>query len=377
MDLPLTDWLDHTLYHNTLRDWAVALGAALIAVSLALLVRRLLARKLRATAATTATDWDDFLLAVVEKTRLLPLVVAGLALGSLWLELPPKTQGAVKTVFVLTFLVQATLWAAACIDFWVERYRRRRLETDAAAATTLVAMRFIGKLALYSVLLLLALDNVGVDVTALVAGLGVGGVAVALAVQNILGDLFASLSIVIDKPFVIGDFIVVGDYAGTVEYIGLKTTRLRSLSGEQLIFSNSDLLGSRVRNYKRMAERRILFGFGVVYQTPAEMLAEIPELVRGIIDRQEMARFDRAHFKTFGDSAFEFEVVYFVLSPEYAVYMNVQQAINLELLRELTARDVQFAYPTRTLFIERTAEANGAERTAEPEREAEPVSSAH
>lgn len=371
MDLSLNGWLATGLYGNSLLDWTIALSMALLSVLAALVVRRVLIRRLSRTAAASATDWDDFLLRLAEKTRLLPLAVAGLALGSLWLVLPPRPVKVIQTLLVLATLVQATLWASACIDFWVDRYRRRRLATDAAAATTVLALRFIGKLALYSVILLLALDNLGVDVTALVAGLGVGGIAVALATQNILGDLFASLSIVIDKPFVIGDFVVVGDHAGTVEHIGLKTTRLRSISGEQLVFANGDLLSSRVRNFKRMAERRILFGFGVVYQTPAAVVAAIPALVGEIVERQETARFDRAHFKAFGDSAFEFEVVYYVLSAEYGAYMDLQQAINLELLAAFAERGIEFAYPTRTLYVTRDGENEDRGSTGKAEAEAE------
>jgi small-conductance mechanosensitive channel len=205
---------------------------------------------------------------------------------------------------------------------------------------------------LYVLVLLMVLDNLGVDVTALVASLGIGGVAVALAVQNILTDLFACLSISIDKPFVLGDFIIVGDLLGTVEHIGLKTTRVRSLSGEQLIFSNNDLLGSRVRNFKRMYERRVVFTFGVVYQTRHEQLRRIPDMVRAIIEARENTRFDRAHFKAYGDSSLDFEVVYYVLVPDYNIYMDIQQAINLDLFERFEKEGIGFAYPTRTVYMQ-------------------------
>jgi small-conductance mechanosensitive channel len=179
----------------------------------------------------------------------------------------------------------------------------------------------------------------------------VGSIAVALAIQNILADLFASLSIALDQPFVIGDFIIVDDYLGTVENIGLKTTRVRSLSGEQLVFANNDLLNSRIRNYKRMGERRVLFTFGVIYQTPIEQLEQISAWVKEIIQTHEQARFDRAHFKSFGDSALVFEVVYYVQSPDYNLYMDIQQAINLALMKRFEKNGIEFAYPTQTLFI--------------------------
>jgi small-conductance mechanosensitive channel len=199
---------------------------------------------------------------------------------------------------------------------------------------------------------LLALDNMGVNITGLVAGLGIGGIAVALALQNILGDLFASLSIILDKPFVIGDFIVVDQLMGTVEHVGLKTTRIRSLSGEQVIFSNAGLLQSRIRNFKRMAERRVVFTVGVTYQTPYEKLARISALLREAVELQQGVRFDRAHFKEYGDFALVYEIVYFVTSPDYNKYMDIQQAINFEIYRRFQQEGLEFAYPTQTLFVQ-------------------------
>jgi len=193
--------------------------------------------------------------------------------------------------------------------------------------------------------------------TALVASLGIGGIAVALAAQSILGDVFASLAIALDRPVVIGDFIVVGEVMGTVERVGLKTTHLRSLSGELIVLPNNDLLSSRIRNYKRMFERRVLFTFGVTYQTPAESLQRIPGLVRELVERQELARFDRAHLAVFGPSALEFEVVYFVRDPDYNKHMDIQQQILLGLIRALDEAGVEFAYPTQTIHMAAPAEA--------------------
>ncbi|MDH7478761.1 MAG: mechanosensitive ion channel family protein, partial [Syntrophomonadaceae bacterium] len=198
---------------------------------------------------------------------------------------------------------------------------------------------------------LLILDNLGVKISALIAGLGIGGIAVALALQTILGDLFGSLTIVLDKPFVIGDFITIDDLSGTVEHIGLKSTRIRSLSGEMLIISNHDLLNSRIRNYQQMQERRVVLQIGVVYQTPHQKLAAIPDLIRQVIEAQEGVRFGRAHFKSYGTSALEFEVVYYILSPDYDYFMDRQQKINLEILRRFEENQIAFAYPTQTLYV--------------------------
>jgi len=201
------------------------------------------------------------------------------------------------------------------------------------------------------VISLTVLDNLGVNITTLIASLGIGGIAVALALQNILGDIFSSLSIVLDKPFVIGDFIVVDEAVGTVEYVGLKTTRLRSLGGEQIIFSNSDLLKSRIRNYQHMQTRRIAFTIGVAYETTAEQLAAIPSMIRGIDGRQANTSFDRAHFKEFTASALNFEVVYNVASADYNVYMDIQQAINLALFQRFAVESIKFATPTHTAHL--------------------------
>jgi small-conductance mechanosensitive channel len=191
----------------------------------------------------------------------------------------------------------------------------------------------------------------------LIAGLGVGGIAVALAVQNVLGDLFASVSIVLDKPFVVGDFIDLGGHMGVVENVGLKTTRVRSLSGEELVIANSDLLSTRIRNFKRMSQRRAAFDIGVVYGTPSDKLRRIPELARKAVESCDNTRFDRSHFKSFGDSALVFETVYFMTVPDYNAYMDTQQSINLELYQRFEAEDIEFAYPTQTLFLKTEAAA--------------------
>jgi len=199
---------------------------------------------------------------------------------------------------------------------------------------------------------LIILDNLNVEISTLVASLGIGGIAVALALQNILGDLFASLSITLDKPFAIGDFIVVDDFEGDVEDIGLKSTRIRSLSGEELIFSNTDLLSSRVRNFKRLEKRRISFGIGVVYGTPVEKLKKIPGMIEDIISPLENVEFDRTHFKTLGDFSLDFSVVYHVLEPAYAAYLDVQQVINLKIYQRFEEEGIEFAYPTQTVMLE-------------------------
>ena len=203
----------------------------------------------------------------------------------------------------------------------------------------------------WTIAVLIVLDNFGVKISTLIAGLGIGGVAIALATQAILKDLFGYFIIFFDHPFEIGDFIIVGDYMGVVDHIGIKTTRLLSLGGEQIVFSNTDLTDSRVRNYKRMARRRVVFKLGVIYQTTAQQLKEIPKVIEDIVRSIEDTIFDRAHFYSYGNFSLDFEVVYYVVGNDYNKYMNIQQEINLRIKEEFEKRGVEFAYPTQTLFL--------------------------
>ena len=338
---------------NPVWRWLVAVGILIfVGFILRILLWRLV-RRLRVVAAKTPGRFDDLVVELLDKTKSLFVFVVSLYAGAMILTLPVLAESILRGIFIVALLIQAGYWGNAFVAFWIRRNVQRKLTEDAATATSMAALGFVAKIAIWTVVALLALENLGIDVTALIAGVGIGGIAIALAVQNILADLFASLSIIVDKPFVIGDFIIVGELIGTVERIGLKTTRVRSLTGEQIIFSNSDLLSSRVRNYKRMYERRIAFSIGVTYQTPPEIIEIIPSLIEEIVSGLPDVRFDRCHFKAFGDFAIVFETVYFVLLPDYAVYMNVQQAINLAIMRTFAERHIEFAYPTQTLFVQR------------------------
>ncbi len=344
-------FLTQMFYSNPVWTWLLAAAVIIVVAMILILLRRFVHRRLVEFAKRTATKVDDLTAAVLGRTQFWFLAAVSLYVGSLVLTLPAVAVRVISTIAVLALLIQVGIWGTALVTFWMTRSVKRKLEEDAATATSMAALGFIIKLVLWAVILLLALDNMGLDITALIAGLGIGGIAVALALQSILGDLFASLSIVIDKPFVIGDFLIVDDLLGTVERIGLKTTRVRSLSGEQLVFANSDLLNSRIRNYKRMFERRIVFSIGVTYQTPSEKLTAIPAMIREIIEAQEMTRFDRAHFKAYGDFALMFETVYYVLVPDYNTYMDIQQAINLAIYERFEKEGIDFAYPTQTLYV--------------------------
>ena len=343
--------LDLSFLGNTLRAWSLALLTALLVLGALWVTKRILLAKFVALSEKTEARIDDLLASMLKRTNFYLMAVLALYAGSSFLEFSADAKYWIGRIALFTILIQVAIWGDALITYFIQNYQERHLKEGADRVTTLRAISFVVRLVLFSIILLLALDNMGVEIDTLIASLGVGSIAVALAVQNILSDLFASLSIAFDQPFVIGDFIIVDEHLGTVEKIGLKTTRVRSLSGEQLVFSNNDLLSSRIRNYKRMGERRILFTFGVIYQTPIETLEAIPGWVREIVQAQEETRFDRTHFKSFGDFSLDFEAVYYVLSPDYSIYMDIQQSINLGLMKRFEQEGVEFAYPTQTLFV--------------------------
>ena len=291
----------------------------------------------------------DLTALLVERTSRVFLWGVALYLGSLHLSLPPRIEHALTVAGVVVFWMQAGLWAVAAVRHALDLRRKRSAGLDALLTSSIDVITFAAGLVIWAMALLLALDNLGVQIKPLLAGLGISGIAVALAVQTVLADLLASMSIALDKPFGIGDFLSVGDYQGTVEHIGVKSTRLRALSGEQIIMSNGDILKARVRNYGRMRERRAVFQFGVAYDTSLEALAAIPPAVRQIIEAIPNMRFDRCHFLTYGDTALQFEVVYFVISADFNAYADAQQAINLAILERLRALKVNFAAATPTV----------------------------
>lgn len=348
----MMELLDRAYFDNTVRQYLYAAATTLAIIVAVWLLRAGLRRRARKIADRTDTSLDDLLLAVLDQTRALPVLLLSLSAGAAMLELPDGVARLVKPVATVAFFFQAGAWATGGIRFIVARQRQAR--RAAGELDTLPAVGVLGALGrglVWVIVLLLVLDNFGVDVTALVTGLGIGGVAVALALQTILSDLFASISIMLDKPFQVGDFIVAGDFMGTVERIGIKTTRVRALSGEQLVLANGDLVSARLRNFQDMAERRVVLTLGVVFETPAEMVEAIPGLIRDAIEEQDRARLDRSHFKEYGESALVFEAVYYVTEPDYNLYMDVQQDINLAIMRRFQARGVELAFPSRALYM--------------------------
>ena len=347
------EWLNtHTFLRVPARDWAAATLTVIVAYVVLSTVLHLICNRLDARAQRTGYRFDVLVTAVLRDTHPLFIALAALLAGSYFIDLPTRIANKLDHVWFVIIGFQVALWLNRGVKLWArDRLSSQTHATRNPVITSMTA--WVLRFALWSMLLLAILANVGVNITAFVASLGVGGVAVALAVQSILSDLFASLAIGLDKPFEIGDFIVFESIAGTVQHVGLKTTRIRSLSGEEIVASNTALLKSTIHNYKRMSERRIVFTFGVTYDARAAQLQKIPDIVRKAVEAAGNTRFDRAHFKEFGENALNFEVVYFVTDPDFNLYMDIQQRINLTILEGLENLGTSFALPTRTIQLVR------------------------
>lgn len=369
------EWNPEVLTQAEIAQVAIAAALAALVFAVLLYARANVRRWFARMAATERVEALELPAQVLSRTTVLFIAVVAVYVGLQWYELPPRAARFLDGAAKVVAFWQAGVWITTLAITVLERKRRESAD-DRALLGSLGILGFIARVLIWAVVLLLALDNLGVDVTALIAGLGIGGIAVALAVQNVLGDLLASLSITLDKPFVVGDFVIVGDFMGAVEYIGIKSTRLRSLSGEQIVMSNADLLSSRLRNYGRMAERRVVFTLSVTYETPQEKLEQLPALIRRTVERESGVRFDRSHFARYGASSLDFETVYYVLSADFNAYMDVQQRINFALMTEFRQLGVEFAYPTQKLFLERTRAASD-ERHLESAAPGRPRQPAH
>jgi small-conductance mechanosensitive channel len=356
------------ILNNTIREWMIALGIIISCMIILRLIQAIVITRIKVFSANTKTLLDDFIIRIIQTSVMPILYVLTFYFGLASLNLPTRADNILRiaTMVANTFFVLRIFTSFFGYFFNKALLRHdKNTQREKQAKGILIIIQAV----IWLVGILFLIDNLGYDITTLVAGLGIGGIAIALAAQTILGDLFSYLVIFFDKPFEIGDFITVDDKAGTVEYIGIKTTRIRTLSGEQLICSNTFLTNARVHNYKRMQERRIEFNFGVVYNTPAAKLKTIPPLVQKIIESVEDTRFDRAHFRSFGDFSLNFQVVYIVKTPDYNLYMDKQQTINLKIFELFEKEKIEFAYPTQTLFISRKNEegqehsGNGSEKS--------------
>ncbi|HTM65138.1 MAG TPA: mechanosensitive ion channel family protein [Flavipsychrobacter sp.] len=344
---------------NSVEQWLIALGILILCVIAIKVIKYIVIRNSKRLAAKTKTDIDDFVILIIEKSVVPLLYISSIffALSSLALSAKANRILYVATLFAGTFFILRILTAA--IRRFIFSFIKKR-ENGEAKQKQAQGLLIIINIVIWVLGCTFLIDNLGYNVTTLIAGLGIGGIAVALAAQTILGDLFSYFAIFFDRPFEIGDFIVVDDKMGTVEYIGIKTTRVNALGGEQLVFANTDLTKARLQNYKRMEQRRVVFQLRIFYNTPKEKVESVPAMVKKIIESKRPTRLDRGHLSALADYSYTFEFVYYVLSADYNVYMDIQQSIYFDIIAAFEKEGIEFAYPTQSVSIQ----SSQAERTS-------------
>lgn len=349
----MQQFLHSEYFGNSILTYLISIAVIAGSVLFLLLIKKLLISRIRKATQATAGVFDDFIISRIESLALPLLFIAAVYFGISTLYLSPQLDKIIDTAwkFILIYFVIRII--TSTIRFILLRSTGTTQDEESKKQHVRILV-FIISAIIWITGFIFLIDNLGYDITAIIAGLGIGGIAIALASQAILGDLFSYFVIFFDRPFEEGDFIVVGDKMGSVEHVGIKTTRLRSLSGEQIIFSNTDLTNSRINNYKRMDQRRVEFKLSVEYETPTEELEQIPQLVKEIISSQEKVRFDRGHFSGYGESGLEFTFVFIVLTSEYNFYMDVQQSVFLQIYRIFSDHKINFAYPTQRILLKQS-----------------------
>src|SRR5690554_2266622 len=342
--------LERTYYYNTVYDYLITLGIMILGLVIIRLFKGPLLRRIKSLTERTATLIDDFIVDSIDRFGITALYVLLVSISLRYLTLPADMENIISiiSIVIITFLI--IRFISSVLLMFLRRYVSRQKDGE-EKVRQLYGLMVIINIVIWSIGILFLLSNLGLDVTAIVASLGIGGIAVALAAQNIIGDIFNYFVIFLDRPFEVGDFVSIDDKSGVIEYIGLKTTRIKTLPGEELVFSNSDLTSSRIHNYKKMERRRIVFTLELVYQTSYDQLKEVPGLIQSVIEEHQPITFDRAHFVSYEESSLKFEVVYYVESADFNIYIDIQQSINLKLYRELSERGIQLAYPTRTVYM--------------------------
>lgn len=338
---------DKVFWGNTFQAWIIAIGIIVIGIAAARIMQRVVLIRIKKLADRTSSTLDDFIIVLVQRSVMPVAYFVAFYTGIRYLQLNAGILKALHAVFIVVAVFFIIRGVSDLLSYVFLRFTKQ----SEAQAKQAKGILLIVKIILWLVGVVFLMDNLGYNITTIVTGLGIGGIAIALAAQAVLGDLFSYLVIFFDKPFETGDFIVIGDKAGSVEYIGIKTTRLRTPGGEQLIVSNTDLTNSRVQNFKRMEKRRVLVSIGVTYETGAEKLKKIPDIVRAILAMQKDVLFDRTHFAGFGDFSLNFEIVFYILSSDYMQYMDSQQTFCLALYERFEKEGIEFAYPTQKLLL--------------------------
>lgn len=331
--------------------YLLAIGMSLLAYILLWLTKLVFTVKMEKFLGDTKNKWDDIVVFSMERTSQVFIIACSLVLGIKFIPQTKKVSLYTDRLFFIILMYQIAVWSHYLLEKWIHHTVRQGTSKNPSAASSISLLQLLGRMILYTFIFLFTLSNLGIKITTIIAGLGVGGIAVALALQRILGDLFSSLSIVLDKPFVVGDFIVIDQFMGEVEKIGLKTTRLRSLSGEQIIFSNSDLLATRIRNYKRMHERRVSFSLNLPHQISSDRLKTAVSLICAIVRSKSRVRFERCHFMKMNSSSHDLETVYWVLSDDYDLFMDIHQDILFDIKNTFEMEKIMLAYPTQTVNV--------------------------
>lgn len=342
----MKNWLNsHQLANISAFDLLIFLIISTVIFLIIVTLWKFVVHKLSAYSAKTENVIDNAIVEVLSSTSKLTFVIFSVLIGVRYIDLPLKWTDILGHVTYIVIGVQLAVWCTKVVKFWANNhatkndYNEHNIVINSIFSWALITF-------VWAILLLFSLDNFGVNITALVASLGIGGIAIALAMQTILGDLIASLSIGLDKPFEIGDYIVFGNVAGNVEKVGLKTTHIRSLNGEQIICSNTEILKNTIQNFKRMDKRRVVLKFGVSYATDPNLLIKISNLIKQIIEGIDKTRFERAHFNNFASCTLDYEVVYHIDNADFGLYMDIQQTVNIELMKGLKTLEVKFSIPT-------------------------------
>jgi small-conductance mechanosensitive channel len=336
------DWMYRDLFGNSLRDWTVAGASALVAIAAIILLRRFIVLRLAALAARTETLVDDALVELARSVSKTFVVIVVVSIAGLSLDFSSRAHYLLRATAIIFAVLQGARSGTRLVSWWLEHYSERHGELD---RTTLTALGIAAKIVVWITLILVAIESLGFEITGVLAGLGIGGIAIALALQNIFADLFAALSIVLDKPFIVGDTIAVDDFEGSVEHIGLKSTRVTSINGEQVVFANTDLLKSRVRNLSRRQGRRLLFTVSIDPATKSERLARVPEIMADVVGAEQRAALRRCHLVGAGVRGFDIETAILIPHPEYNQALDVRQAILLEFYSRLEREGISLARP--------------------------------
>ena len=356
MSLNFAEILNYTFWNNSVMEYLIAFGVFVLSIIVLKFFKYVIVKKLKALMDHTRTELDDLIINVIDSLDWPLYLLLALYLGCQFIQLPELLEKAIYYLFLISVVYYLVKGFQRIINYVFERLIKREEEKQGKEfdPSVIRLLNKIAKIVLWLLAIIIILQNLGYNISTLVAGLGIGGIAIAFALQNILGDIFSSFSIYLDKPFRVGDFIIVGNDMGVVKKIGIKSTRIQTLQGEELVVSNKELTETRVHNYKKMEKRRIVFTFGVLYEIPTEKIKKIPALIKDIIDKVDLTEIDRVHFKAFGDFSLNFEVVYYLNSSDYNQYMDTQQEINLAIKEQFEKEGVAFAYPTQTVFVNKT-----------------------